>query len=94
MSELEQTIEELEAEVLAELEEASDAQTKGAAPAEGKKKIDVVILHLANAVTRSGTCRAGSTFHLCVGDAEVAGPSVFVRQRKKAQHPSRFERHL
>ena len=40
MSELEQTIEELEAEVLAELEEASDAQTKGAAPAEGKKKID------------------------------------------------------
>ena len=42
MSELEQTIEELEAEVLAELEEASDAQTKGAAPAEGKKKIDAV----------------------------------------------------
>jgi uncharacterized protein (DUF2267 family) len=39
MSELEQTIEELEAEVLAELEEASDPQTKGAAPAEGKKKI-------------------------------------------------------
>ena len=33
MSELEQTIEELEAEVLAELEEASDAQTKGATPA-------------------------------------------------------------
>ena len=42
MSELEQTIEELEAEVLAELEEASDAQTKGAAPAEGKKKIAAV----------------------------------------------------
>ena len=42
MSELEQTIEELEAEVLAELEEASDAQTKGAAPAEGKKKVDAV----------------------------------------------------
>ena len=42
MSELEQTIEELEAEVLAELEEASDAQTKGATPAEGKKKIDAV----------------------------------------------------
>jgi hypothetical protein len=42
MSELEQTIEELEAEVLAELEEASDAQTKGAAPAEAKKKIDAV----------------------------------------------------
>ena len=42
MSELEQTIEELEAEVLAELEEASDAQTKGAAPAEPKKKIDAV----------------------------------------------------
>ena len=39
MSELEQTIEELEAEVLAELEEASDAQTKGAVPAEGKKKV-------------------------------------------------------
>ena len=39
MSELEQTIEELEAEVLAELEEASDAQTKGATPAEPKKKI-------------------------------------------------------
>jgi hypothetical protein len=32
----------LEAEVLAELEEASDAQTKGATPAEGKKKIDAV----------------------------------------------------
>ena len=42
MSELEQTIEELEQEVLAELEEASDAQTKGAAPAEGKKKVDAV----------------------------------------------------
>jgi len=42
MSELEQTIEELEAEVLAELEEASDAQTKGAAPAEPKKKIAAV----------------------------------------------------
>ena len=42
MSELEQTIEELEAEVLAELEEASDPQTKGATPAEGKKKIDAV----------------------------------------------------
>ena len=42
MSELEQTIEELEAEVLAELEEASamnDPQKKGAAPAEGKKKV-------------------------------------------------------
>ena len=37
MSELEQTIEELEAEVLAELEEASKQPTDGAAPAEGKK---------------------------------------------------------
>ena len=35
MSELEQTIEELEAEVLAELEEAEDPTKKGAAPAEG-----------------------------------------------------------
>ena len=34
MSELEQTIEELEAEVLAELEEAEDPTKKGAAPAE------------------------------------------------------------
>ena len=34
MSELEQTIEELEAEVLAELEEAEDPTEKGAAPAE------------------------------------------------------------
>ena len=45
MSELEQTIEELEAEVLAELEEASamnDPQNKGAAPAEGKKSVDKV----------------------------------------------------
>ena len=46
MSELEQTIEELEAEVLAELEEGqhakSDPQMKGAAPAEGKKKVDKV----------------------------------------------------
>jgi len=45
MSELEQTIEELEAEVLAELEEASaasDPQKKGAAPAEGKKSVDKV----------------------------------------------------
>jgi len=39
MSELEQTIEELEAEVLAELEEASDAQTKGAATAEPIKTV-------------------------------------------------------
>ena len=42
MSELEQTIEELEAEVLAELEEASKQPTDGAAPAEGIKKIDAV----------------------------------------------------
>ena len=45
MSELEQTIEELEAEVLAELEEASaasDPQKKGATPAEGKKSVDKV----------------------------------------------------
>ena len=40
MSELEQTIEELEAEVLAELEEASKQPTDGAAPAEGKKGLD------------------------------------------------------
>ena len=39
MSELEQTIEELEAEVLAELEEASKQPTDGAAPAEGKKSV-------------------------------------------------------
>ena len=40
--ELEQTIEELEAEVLRELEEANgaDAPKKGAAPAEAKKKIN------------------------------------------------------
>ena len=37
MSELEQTIEELEAEVLAELEEAEDPTKKGAAPAEKSK---------------------------------------------------------
>jgi hypothetical protein len=44
MSELEQTIEELEAEVLAELEEAqhakSDPQMKGAAPAEKMDEVD------------------------------------------------------
>ena len=34
MSDLEKTIEELEAEVLAELEEAEDPQKKGATPAE------------------------------------------------------------
>ena len=39
MSELEQTIEELEAEVLAELDEASDTQTKGATGPEKPKKI-------------------------------------------------------
>ena len=40
MSELDQTIEELEAEVLAELEEANgaDAPTKGSVPAEKMKK--------------------------------------------------------
>ena len=39
MSELDQTIEELEAEVLAELEEAAhDAPTKGSVPAEKMKK--------------------------------------------------------
>ena len=37
MSELEQTIEELEAEVLAELEEAEDPTKQGAAPAEKSK---------------------------------------------------------
>ena len=40
MSELDQTIEELEAEVLAELEEAAhDAPTKGSAGAEPMKKV-------------------------------------------------------
>ena len=40
MSELDQTIEELEAEVLAELEEAAhDAPTKGSAGAEPIKKV-------------------------------------------------------
>ena len=40
MSELDKTIEELEAEVLAELEEAAhDAPTKGAAPAEKTQKV-------------------------------------------------------
>ena len=43
MSELDQTIEELEAEVLAELEEAAhDAPTKGSAPAEKMKKAKTV----------------------------------------------------
>ena len=37
MSELDQTIEELEAEVLAELEEAEDPTKQGAAPAEKSK---------------------------------------------------------
>ncbi len=40
MSELEQTIEELEAEVLAELEEAENPAKKGAAPAEKSDKVD------------------------------------------------------
>ena len=40
-TELDKTIEELEAEVLAELEEAGDPTTKGAAPAEKSDKIDV-----------------------------------------------------
>jgi len=40
MSELEKTIEELEAEVLAELEEAEDPTKKGAAPAEKADKIN------------------------------------------------------
>ena len=40
MSELEQTIEELEAEVLAELEEAEDPTKKGAAPAEKADKVN------------------------------------------------------
>ena len=42
MSELEQTIEELEAEVLAELEEAEDPTKKGAAPADKSKMKKVV----------------------------------------------------
>ena len=41
MSELEKTIEELEAEVLAELEEAEDPTKKGAAPAEKADKVSV-----------------------------------------------------
>ena len=39
-TELDKTIEELEAEVLAELEEAEDPTKKGAAPAETADKID------------------------------------------------------
>jgi hypothetical protein len=42
MSELEKTIEELEKEVLAELEEAEDPTKKGAAPAAKAEKIDAV----------------------------------------------------
>ena len=38
MSEIEKTIEELEAEVLSELEEQADAPKKGAAPAEPQLK--------------------------------------------------------
>ena len=40
MSEIEKTIEELEAEVMAELEEAEDPQKKGATPAEKADKVD------------------------------------------------------
>ena len=39
-TELDKTIEELEAEVLAELEEAGDPTKKGAAPAEKSDEID------------------------------------------------------
>ena len=42
MSEIEKTIEELEAEVMAELEEAEDPQKKGATPAEKADKVDGV----------------------------------------------------
>ena len=47
MSELEQTIEELEAEVLAELEEAEDPTKKGAAPAE-KSKMKIIDMFVVN----------------------------------------------
>ena len=74
MSELEQTIEELEAEVLAELEEASDAQTKGATPAEPKKKID--------AVTPGGEVDDGGA---AVVDPEAKPLLQMLLQRKQKQ---------
>ena len=49
MSELEQTIEELEAEVLAELEEAEDPTKKGAAPAEKGSKVEGEVQDLGGA---------------------------------------------
>ena len=50
MSELEQTIEELEAEVLAELEEAEDPTKKGAAPAEKGSKVEGEVQDTGKAV--------------------------------------------
>ena len=47
MSEIEKTIEELEAEVLSELEEQADAPKKGAAPAEPNLKASRIMAYVA-----------------------------------------------
>ena len=59
MSEIEKTIEELEAEVLSELEEQADAPKKGAAPAEPQLKASD-----ASSVTPGGEVVAVSYTHL------------------------------
>ena len=79
MSELDKTIEELEAEVAAELEEAAqDAPTKGAAKADSMEKAEGEVQDLGGAGegsldAKSGSHNAGAKAKKVTGDAQQKG---------------------
>ena len=90
MSELEQTIEELEAEVLAELEEASDPQKKGAVPAEKGKKVDGEVQDGGAPVVdpeaaSSPTDVAGKSAKPVSGDAQQKGAKPAEKSKKVSE---------
>ena len=92
MSELEQTIEELEAEVLAELEEAneSDPQKKGAVPAEKGKKVDGEVQDGGAPVTdpeaaSSPTDVAAKNAKPVTGDAQQKGAKPAEKPKKVSE---------
>lgn len=92
MSELEKTIEELEAEVLAELEEAneSDPQKRGAVPAEKGKKVDGEVQDGGPAVVdpeakSSPTDVAAKNAKPVTGDAQQKGAKPAEKAKKVSE---------
>ena len=90
MSELEQTIEELEAEVLAELEEASaasDPQKKGAAPAEKMDKVDGEVQDGGTPVVEPES--ASSPTDVAAKDAKEVSGDAQQKGAKPAEKPKK-----